>query len=698
MSDFVWPWSSSMRPLLQSEAAECGLACLAMVAAYHGHSVNVGGLRRRFRSSIKGATFTDLVKIASELHLGPRPLRLDLDEIDKLQTPAILHWDLNHFVVLESYISGKATILDPAVGRRVVGNKALNRHFTGVAMELTPTAEFKPVTAKAQTKLSDLWTRLVNFKSSIIQVLVLSLLLQLTVLLTPFLMQLTVDEAISQGDTNLVLILVIGFGFVYLLSAIIQALRSWVVLTFGQSLSFQMSGNVIRHLLRLPMGFFESRHTGDLMSRIRATSPIRSLLSQGVVNTFIDAVLALCTVTVMALINVKLMLVVAVTTLLYAAFRVIIYPSVRLRTEEEIIARANEEGFLLETLRAMRSIKLHVHEALRESSWRNRYAEVISASYRSEIYRISTRLFENILFSIQLLIVIYIAANAVIANQISVGLLFAFLSYRSSFMSSVSSLVDNVQSWRLLSVYLDRLSDIVAEPSERLLPASPHRELLPSPAIRADKIGFSYSPNDPPVLQDVSFEIPAGSFTAIVGPSGSGKSTLTQIMLGLLSPTTGRLLTDDQPLTTASLTQWRGRVGAVMQDDYLLTGTLADNISFFDGVPDFARIEAAAKYACIHDTITTMPMAYQSLIGDMGTALSAGQRQRVMLARALYRDPDALFLDEGTANLDEENERAIANMLERLPITRVIIAHRPALIERADIVFRLVDGQMTRLR
>ena len=169
-------------------------------------------------------------------------------------------------------------------------------------------------------------------------------------------------------------------------------------------------------------------------------------------------------------------------------------------------------------------------------------------------------------------------------------------------------------------------------------------------------------------------------------------------MLGLLSPTSGRLLADNQPQTIATLTQWRARVGAVMQDDYLLTGTLADNISFFDGAPDIARIEAAARYACIHDTIVAMPMAYQSLIGDMGTALSAGQRQRVMLARALYRDPDALFLDEGTANLDEENERAIANMLTGLPITRVIIAHRPALVERADIVFRLVDGKIERLR
>lgn len=687
-----WPWAAKMRPMLQSEAAECGLTCLAMIAAHHGHRVNVGGLRRRFPGSMKGATIAELITVASELELAPRALRLDLEELPKLQLPAILHWDLNHFVVLEAVTRHKAVILDPASGRRTLSFRTVSRHFTGVALELTPSADFEPIDARVTTRLSDLWSRLGNYRGAMAQVFTLSLLLQLTTLVMPFFMQLTIDEAVGQSDTNLLGLLLLGFGMVYILNAIIQGLRSWVVLTLGQSISFQLGGNVIRHLLRLPMSYFESRHVGDLMSRFGSTQPIQSLLTTGIVNAVIDAVLALTTLIVMAFLSVKLMLLVGVTTLFYILFRLAIYPALRRRTEEEIVARANEETFLMESIRAIRAIKLHVHEAMRENGWRNRYAAVISADYREQSYKIVTRLVDNLLFGLQLLFTVYLAAGAIIADQMTIGLMVAFLAYRSSFIASATSLIDHAENYRLLSIHLERLSDIVAHPREHIVAAAPRTTLLPAPSIRAENLSFAYSPNDPPILRDLEFEIPAGSFAAIVGPSGAGKTTLMRIMLGLLTPTSGKLLIDDKPLTPATTAAWRGRLGAVLQDDQLLTGTLADNITFFADAPDDGAIEAAAKYARIHDTIMAMPMAYQSLVGDMGAALSSGQRQRVMLARALYRDPDALFLDEGTANLDEENERAIGEMIARLPVTRVVIAHRSTLIERADLVFRLEGG------
>jgi ATP-binding cassette subfamily B protein RaxB len=217
------------------------------------------------------------------------------------------------------------------------------------------------------------------------------------------------------------------------------------------------------------------------------------------------------------------------------------------------------------------------------------------------------------------------------------------------------------------------------------------------PAIRLDSLTFSYGPAEAPLIDKLSLDVPPGGFVAIVGPSGKGKTTLMRLMLGLLPPNSGRILVDGVPLGPATCGGWRARIGALLQDDILLTGTLADNIAFFDPKLDQERVELAATLARIHDDIMKMPMAYQSLIGDMGAALSGGQRQRIMLARALYRDPDALFLDEGTANLDEENERAIAEMIVRLPITRIVISHRPALIERADTVYRLEDGILARV-
>jgi ATP-binding cassette, subfamily B, bacterial CvaB/MchF/RaxB len=687
-----------MQPLLQSEAAECGLACVAMIAAFYGHRVNLPGLRQRHPTSIKGTTLQELMAIASELELSPRALRLEVDELDKLQKPAILHWDLCHFVVLESCDARGATILDPAAGRRRLSLATFGRHFTGVALELTPTASFKPIEARTRTRLSDLWSRLTNYNGPITQIVLLSLLLQLTTLATPFYVQLAVDEAIGQGDTSLLTILLIGFGVVIGLAGITRALRDWVVLTLGESLAFQLGGNVVRHLVRLPLAYFERRHVGDLLSRIGSIQPIQALLSRGLVSVLIDSVLLLTTLAVMSLISVGLTLMVVVLTALFLLVSQLLYPSLRRRTEEEIMARANEETYLMETMRAIRAIKLHGHEAMRENGWRNRYAEVISATYKARIVDIKVELADDILFGLSFLLTVYFGALAVMDQRLTVGMVLAFLAYRSSFTASATALVGQFQKWRLLTLHLERLSDIVGEKKEELVAAAPRRTLLPGPGIRVEGLTFAYSPAEAPILDKLDVEIPAGSFVAIVGPSGSGKTTLMRILLGLLQPASGSILIDGVPLGPATMAAWRGRVAAVMQDDHLLTGTLADNIAFFDPFPDDRVIEHACRLAHIHGDIIRMPMAYHSLISDMGAALSAGQRQRILLARALYRDPDALFLDEGTANLDAATEQRIASMVAGLRVTRVVIAHRPALVERADIVLQLDKGKLVEVR
>lgn len=697
MARTQWPWSTQMRPILQTEASECGLACLSMLALHHGHRVNLSGLRQRYPTSIKGITLEDLMEIASDLELAPRAVRLDLDELRMLQKPAILHWDLNHFVVLEDWDGRAATIIDPARGRRRLTLAKLGRHFTGVALELTPTADFEPVDMRTRTRLSDLWSRMNSFNGPFTQVLLLSLLIQLTTLVTPFFIQLTVDEAVGQGDGNLMTILLLGFGVVYALAAVSRALRDWVIVTLGQSLSFQLGGNVIRHLIRLPLGYFERRHVGDLLSRVTSIQPIQSLLTKGIVNVFIDSALLLTTLVVMMLISPALTAIVVVATIFYLVLTQLFYPSLRRRNEEEIIARANEETFLMETIRAIRAIKLHGHEAQRENGWRNRYADVITAAYKSKIIDIKVDLAENVLFSFSFLLTVYFGALAVMGQQLTVGLLLAFLAYRSSFTSSATSLVGQFQKWRLLGLHLERLSDIVGEKKEELRVRGPRGAIMPGPRIRVRGLTFAYGPSEAPILDKVNLDIPGGSFVAIVGLSGSGKTTLMRILLGLLQPSSGKVEIDAVPLGPATLSAWRGRIGAVMQDDYLLTGTLADNISFFDPFPEHEVIEQVARMAQIHEDIVKMPMAYHSLISDMGAALSAGQRQRILLARALYRNPDAIFLDEGTANLDPGTEDRISGMIGRLRATRVVIAHRPALIEKADFVIELDKGQL-RLR
>jgi ATP-binding cassette, subfamily B, bacterial CvaB/MchF/RaxB len=686
-----WLSSARSKPVLQTEAAECGLASLTMVARHHGHDVNLAGLRRRYPTSIQGATLPQLMAIATDLGMAPRAVRLELTDLGQLALPAVLHWDLNHFVVLESVGGNRAVVLDPASGRRIYTLDELSRHFTGVALELKPVTDFKPIQAKTTTRLTDLWSHISNFRSAFIQVLVLSLVLQFTTLLIPFYMQIIVDEAVTQADSNLLFLLFISFAVIYGLSDVTKALRDWVMMTLGQSLSFDLGGNVVRHLIRLPLPYFERRHVGDLLSRVGSIQPIQKLLTSGLVNMVIDLVLVLVTLVVMIMVSPMLATIVLVCTLLFIGVNQLVYPLMRRRSEQEIVARAGEATYLMESIRAIRAIKIHGHEAQRESGWRNQYASVISASYRSGMLGIGANLAETVLFDFAFLLCAFLGAGQVIDGKMSIGVLLAFLAYRSSFVGSATSLVDQVLRWRLLSVHLERLSDIVCEPREELT-AHIRQAVLPGPAISLDTVSFRYDEAGPPILNRVSLEIPAGSLVALVGPSGAGKTTLMRLLLGLQPVTAGQILIDGRPLNAAMMAGWRARVGAVLQDDCLLTGTLADNIAFFDAEADQGRIIAAARYAGIDGDIARMPMAYETLIGDMGSSLSSGQRQRIFLARALYRDPDVLFLDEGTANLDPETELRIADMIAKLPMTRVVIAHRPALVERADYVISLADG------
>jgi ATP-binding cassette subfamily B protein RaxB len=277
----------------------------------------------------------------------------------------------------------------------------------------------------------------------------------------------------------------------------------------------------------------------------------------------------------------------------------------------------------------------------------------------------------------------------------TVGMLLAFLSYRSSFASSASSLVRQFQKWRLIGLQLERLSDIVGTKKEVIVASGRSPRHGNAPAIRVENLTFAYDA-DGPVLDRVSFNIPAGSMVAIVGPSGAGKTTLMRLLLGLLTPNSGTLEIDGLALGPANMAHWRARIGAVMQDDYLLTGTLADNISFFSPKLDQARVEASAQFAEVHEDIARMPMAYHSLVSDMGAALSSGQRQRILLARAIYRRPDVLFLDEGTANLDERTENVLAGRISELTMTRICVSHRPALVSYADIILHVENGQVVR--
>jgi ATP-binding cassette subfamily B protein RaxB len=681
--------------VLQNEDAECGLACLAMVAAFHGLDADLAYWRSRFPSSGRGATLSGIMSAGGTMGLRSRPLRLEPQDMDQLKLPCLLHWDMNHFVVLTKVGRDGITIHDPAAGKRRVGFSEVDTRFTGVALELTPEATFEPRQERTNLEFSQLWRDSSGIGRALGFVLLLSLSLQAFAILAPFYMQLVIDEAVSGADHSLLSVLAFGFGLLLLIQVGSTWLRSTLLLLFSAQLSVQVAGNLLHHLLRLPMSFFERRHVGDVNSRFSSLDQIREQLTSGVIEAIVDGVMMLGTLGMMLLYAPKLTVVVLAALAIYALLRFALYSRQATYLEETIRTQAKRDSNFLETLRAMQGVKLHGRENQREVLWHNHYVDTQNAMIRSGRLSILQSGSNGLLFGLENIFVIYLGAAMVMQNALSVGMLFAFISYKSQFAQKSSGMIDKWLQFRLVRLHLDRVADIALTPRESdpelpcAMPPSEHGATL-----EIEGVNFRYGPTDPWILSGASARFEAGSSTVIVGPSGGGKTTLMKVLLGLLEPESGELRINGVDVRKLGFREFRRHVGAVMQDDALLAGSIADNISFFDESPDQQHIEACARIAAVHDDILRMPMGYQTLIGDMGNSLSGGQRQRVLLARALYRRPRILFLDEATSHLDVQLEALVSRGIANLKITRVLIAHRPETIRSADAALALVGGAL----
>jgi len=683
---------------LQAEAAECGLACLAMIACWHGHETDIAALRRRFATSAHGTTLRHLIAIAGRLHFTCRPLRLELDELAALRLPCILHWNLNHFVVLTHATAREVSIADPARGERRLSLAEAGRHFTGVALELQPGASFAPRHRPPTLSLAALVAGQRGLRASLAQVLVLALALEAVVLASPFFMQWAVDGAIVSGDRDLLLLLALGFGVLLLIQTAISGARSLVILHASTHLSLQWNASLFAHLLHLPVAWFERRHVGDVVSRFGSLATLQRTLTTGFIESLLDGLMAAATLTLMLLYSAPLAAVAVAAALLYALIRRAAYRPLRAATEEQVVFAARAESMFIESVRAVASIKLFGHEDARQALWMNATVDATNRATAAERMTIAIRGAQSLLAGGEHLLIVYLGALAVIDGHFSVGMLLAFVAYRAAFSSRVGALADKWIQFRMLDLHLSRLADIALEPREEAAAAPSSRadgDEGGGAAIEAVGVSFRYGDDEPWVLRDVHLRIAAGDCVAITGASGCGKTTLLKILMGLLPPTAGEVRLAGVPVARSGVREYRRRIAAVLQDDQLLAGSIEANIAFFEPVPDRSRVEECARLAAVHDEIAAMPMGYETLVGDMGSSLSGGQKQRVLLARALYKQPDALFLDEATSHLDVRREGLINASVRRLRLTRIVVAHRPQTIASADRVVVLEGGAIT---
>lgn len=684
--------------IAQNEASECGLACLAMVASYHGYKTDLLALRQRYGTSLKGATLKNLMEVAERLGFSARPLRGDIDDLIHLSLPSILHWNLNHFVVLtkitKSFGGVRFHIHDPARGALVLTRDEFSRHFTGVTLDLLKSESFRPKIEQSKLQISQLWSSMSGFWSTIWQVVMLSVVLQLAALATPFFLQISIDTVFPSFDRDLLLMLALGFGGLAIINFLAGWLRSLVLVTLNNALSYQVTVNLFRHLMRLPLPWFEKRHVGDIVSRFGSTLPITQLLSQGMIAAFIDGVMALLTLTLMFVYSPLLGTVALGALLLYAGLRGGFLQALRFRNIDAITTAANENTLFIESIRGISAIKSFGQEGNRQRIWQKAKADAVNAQIKLGRLSAGFDAAAQLTLAVERVLFVYLAISLALDAQMSIGMLFAFQAYKQQFLDAGIRLIEQAMNFSIIKVHLSRISDIALSKQKNEGLESPAATPEFGTGLELRNVRFRYSHADPEVLKGVNLSIKPGEIIGMAGPSGGGKTTLIKIIKGLVEPTTGQVLLNGRSLNSYEPTKLSELVGYVAQDDSLYAGTIAENISFFDPYADLDDIHAAAKLARVHDDIMAMPMQYESLVGDMGSTLSGGQKQRVCIARAIYRKPSLLILDEGTANIDPMMEHALMKSLTELNIAILICSHQPSAISHAQRLVALLGGQL----
>ncbi|MBB5189477.1 ATP-binding cassette subfamily B protein RaxB [Silvimonas terrae] len=713
-SGLNWSWSRHLPLIRQTESAECGVACLAMVAGWYGYKIDLPSLRRRFGVSQHGATLGRLIQCAGAMHLSGRPLKLELHELSQLATPCILHWNLNHFVVLERVRGKEVVVHDPARGVLRLSFSEINKHFTGIALELTPTHEFVKRNERKKIRLTELVGKTEGINVALIRIFCFAIVLEALALLTPFINQIVIDEVLVAHDESLLTLIIIGSLMLTGTQTLIGIAREWATISMAVNFNMQWTANVFHHLVRLPIDWFEKRHLGDISAKFSAVDSIQSSLTTSILQAGLDLLLALGTLAMMLLYSTKLSLIAIGAALIYGLIRWIWFDVFRKAAENTWVASTKESSHFLETLRGI--LSLWVNDALtrREIIWRNLNVERRNAQLQQSKLGMAYHVLNTAIGGLVGATVIWFGAQAVLDRAFSVGMLVAYMSFQGRFTASISSLTDKIFEYRMLDVYNERLADIVLNEKEGVdcgLSDSTEPYLRPdrqwvgtgngsvelppgTPVLEVQDVSFSYGPGERVILSETNLVLRSGEIVALVGRSGGGKTTLFKLILGLYQPTEGKVKVLGHDSDKLDFTQVREHVGTVLQEDELFTGSILDNITLFAYDIDYVRAEYCAQLAELHSDIESLPMGYQTLIGEMGGSLSGGQKQRLLLARALYKSPKLLLLDEATSHLDTANEGRISQTIRKLGIPVLFIAHRPETIASADRVLELVNGRL----
>jgi ATP-binding cassette, subfamily B, bacterial CvaB/MchF/RaxB len=669
--------------ILQSNRGECALACVAMIANYHGLGKTMGQLRRAHPYFGRGASLRDLVECAKQLNLTPRPLKAGIEMLHQISLPGILHFDFDHFVVLFENKKGAVVIADPASGMKELSIEELGQRYTGVAVELRPSPLFKnqgddSTAEKAQfLSVAAHWKPIARYVGLNATVLGLSLLAPLSI-------QVLVDKVIPNQDHYLLSILVIAFLLVNLLLVIGRRTSTLFNMKQGLSLKYFQTAHYLETLLRNPLSYFADKPLGNFVAQYNSIHFLVNHIVHDVGSAITDMLFIAVLILILLLINPSIAIIIVVTSTAVVGLRWLIVKNARMLQNQVIVAESQDEAYFVETLRGMYSIKANRLEQVRQLGGVDKIVNTVKASHASAVFQMRYETAVSIVKACESAVLVFLLVNSVLSGSLTIGAMYTFYMYAKFLEDRLSNYVSTISNILNIKVHQQRLSEPfeVEQPSEDKNPTiAPHLKLQGN--ICVENITYRLNTNLR-LFDGLTIEILKGQFMLVAGASGAGKSTLLKIILGIMQPDTGRITIDGSVLASIPDSMLKNNIGVVLQEDTLFSGSIAENVAMFDEFIDLERVQECCRLCMVDEDIRSMPMNYLTPIGDMGAGISSGQRQRLLLARALYKRPSILILDEATANLDMKTEQLVLASLKSLKKTIVFASHSQTVAAYCD--------------
>ena len=695
---------------IQADSKDCGPTCLKIIAKHYGKIINIQELRQLSETTREGSNLLNLSDAAEKIGFRTLGVKLSLKQIEEAPLPCILYWNNNHYIVLYKVKKGSYYISDPAHGllkynetdfiKFWIGNNANEATEEGIALLLEPTPKFYQNEFEKDDKkafgFSLLLKYIFPYKSFIIQLIIGLLAGSLLQLIFPFLTQSIVDVGIQNQNINFIYLILFAQLFLFVGKTVLELIRSWILLHLSSRINISLISDFFIKLMNLPISFFDVRMTGDIMQRINDHHRIERILTTSSLNVLFSLINMVIMGGVLAYYNLQIFAVFFAGSILYF-FWVVLFLKRREALDYKRFAEiSQEQSKVIELINGMQEIKLHNAEKQKRWGWEYIQARLFKVSMKGLVLEQTQNIGSNFINELKNIIIIFLSAKLVIDGQITLGMMLAISSIVGSLNGPILQLISFIREAQDAKISLARLSEIHEKEDETQQEVSQIHEIPVDSDIIIKDLSFRYIGSDTPVLENLNLTIPANKVTAIVGTSGSGKTTLMKLLLKFYEPNSGEILIDKTHLKTVAQKTWRSHVGTVMQEGYIFNDTIANNIAIGVDIINKERLVYASDVANIKEFIQNYPLGYNTKIGMEGVGMSTGQKQRLLIARAVYKNPEMLFFDEATSALDANNEKEI---MQKLDIffknkTVVVIAHRLSTVMNADQIVVLEKGKI----